>query len=79
LKDKDQKHHVGILCKKIKDPNTQDEGIAKTQCSKANSRLKIHLQRLGVLLLDFHQKKCPTHPLTWKRKVGAKVGFKEQN
>ncbi len=42
----------------------------KTQCSKANSRLKNQLQRLGVLLLDFYQKKCPAHPFTWGRKVG---------
>ncbi len=60
---------------KDKISKTKDKGIARTQCSKANFWLKNHLQRLHVLLTDFHPKKCPIHPLTW-RKVGQRWGLR---
>ncbi len=56
---------------KDKRSKTQDEVIAKTQCSKANSRLKNQLQRFGVLLSNFHQKKCPTPPFHMEKEGGV--------
>jgi hypothetical protein len=62
--------------KKHKISKTQDKGIVETQCSNVNYGLKNQLQRLGVLLLDFHQKQIPHPPFHMEKEVGAKVGFK---
>ncbi len=66
------------MCRKIKDPKHNMRVLPKPNVQKLILNKKSPTKAWGIAL-RLSPKKCPTHPLTWKRKVGAKVGFKEQN
>jgi len=69
---------VKVLHKNIKDPKHKMRVLLKPNVQELILDFKNHLQRLGVLLLDFNWKKSPTHLFTWRMKVGQRWGFKSR-
>jgi hypothetical protein len=78
-KDKDKKHKVKVLCRKIKDPKHKTKVLPKPNVQKLIPYIKSPTKAWGITF-KLHQINALPHPPSHMEKEGgAKMGFKEQN